>query len=91
MPKKRDYPEPKPATIFLEEGRPKLLVMREKGVKILENRRFPKPVSRRGQILRSIVRVSRARFEAGHYADAVEAAFKELKSEIKEHVRKATG
>ena len=40
---------------------------------------------------RSVVRVSRARFEAGHYADAVEAAFKELNSEIKEHVRKATG
>jgi uncharacterized protein (TIGR02391 family) len=38
----------------------------------------------------SVVRVSRARFDAGHYADAVEAAFKELNSITKEHVRKAT-
>jgi hypothetical protein len=60
MPKKRDYPEPKPATIFLEEGRPKLLVMREKGVKILENRSFPKPGLRRGQIVRSIIKMSRS-------------------------------
>ena len=38
MPKRRDYPEPKPPTISLQEGRRKLSVMREKGVKILENR-----------------------------------------------------
>ena len=39
----------------------------------------------------SVVRVSRARFEAGHHADAVESALKELNSRIKEHVRKQTG
>lgn len=39
----------------------------------------------------SVVRVSKARFEAGQYADAVEAAFKELNSTIKEHIRKPTG
>ena len=39
----------------------------------------------------SVVQVSKARFETGHYADAVEAAFKDLNSRIKEHVRKATG
>jgi hypothetical protein len=38
MPKRRDYPEPNLPTISLEDGRRKLLVMREKGVKILENR-----------------------------------------------------
>lgn len=39
----------------------------------------------------SVVQTSKARFESGHRADAVEAALKELNSTIKEHVRKATG
>jgi uncharacterized protein (TIGR02391 family) len=174
MPKRRDYPEPNLPTISLEDGRRKLLVMREKGVKILENRPLsetgletwsntafdyiqqtfgensrhlstfigqmmvrvnlgydgyspfdeqqdaeklkqrvhmleqlvelidiesgfsasPPAVQREdfwSRLHGSVVRVSRARFEAGHYADAVEAAFKELNSTIKEHVRKATG
>jgi uncharacterized protein (TIGR02391 family) len=39
----------------------------------------------------SVVRASRSRFETSHYADAVEAAFKDLNSKIKEHFRKATG
>jgi uncharacterized protein (TIGR02391 family) len=39
----------------------------------------------------SVVRASRSRFETSHYADAVESAFKDLNSKIKEHVRKATG
>ena len=51
----------------------------------------PQPEDFWSRLHRSVVRVSRARFEAGHYADAVEAAFKELNSDIKEHVRKATG
>jgi len=34
---------------------------------------------------------ARARFEAGQYADAVEAAFKELNTVVKEMVRKKTG
>jgi uncharacterized protein (TIGR02391 family) len=38
----------------------------------------------------SVVQASRTRFEAGHYADAVEA-LKDLNSKIKEHFRKATG
>jgi len=173
MVKRRDDPEPTPPTISLEDGRRKLSVMREKGVKILENRPLSEtsletwsntafeytkqtfgsnsrhlstfvgqlmirpeseynrygpyseqqdaerlkqrvkvledlieqidtelslstssPVVHRedfwSRLHRSVVRVSRTRFEAGHYADAVEAAFKELNSDIKEHVRKAT-
>lgn len=38
----------------------------------------------------SVVQVSRGRFEAGHYADAVEAAFKELNTKIKAYVLKAS-
>lgn len=38
-----------------------------------------------------IKRVSRSRFESGHYADAVEAAFKEINKTIKEIVRSNTG
>src|SRR5208337_900416 len=173
MPKRRDYPEPNPPTISLQEGKRKLSVMREKGVKILENRPLfetsletwsntaleyieqtfgensrhlstfigqamvrvntgyegysgldeqqdaaklqqrvqvleqlielidvevgfsasspaPEPEDFWSRLHRSVVRVSRTRFEAGHYADAVEAAFKELNSKIKEYVRKAT-
>ena len=39
----------------------------------------------------SVVQASRTRFEAGHYADAVEAALKELNQRVKEHVRRKTG
>jgi hypothetical protein len=38
----------------------------------------------------SVVQVSRGRFEAGHYADAVEAAFNELNTKIKAYVLKAS-
>jgi uncharacterized protein (TIGR02391 family) len=44
-----------------------------------------------GRLHPSVVFASRSRFETGHYADAVEAALKDLNSKIKEHVRKATG
>jgi len=44
-----------------------------------------------GRLHPSVVHASRSRFETSHYADAVEAAFKDLNSRIKEHVRKATG
>jgi uncharacterized protein (TIGR02391 family) len=174
MPKRRDYREPNLPTISLEDGKRKLLVMREKGVKILENRPLSETglqtwsnttldyiqqtfgensrhlstfigqmmvrmnlgyegysrydeqqdaekLNQRVQVLEQlvelidielgfsasspvvqrkdfwsrlhgcVVRVSKARFEAGHYADAVEAAFKELNSAIKQYVREATG
>ncbi len=39
----------------------------------------------------SVVQASRTRFETGHYADAVEAALKELNQRVKEHVRRKTG
>jgi uncharacterized protein (TIGR02391 family) len=39
----------------------------------------------------TVVRVSRARFEGTHYADALEAAFKEINSVVKEHVKRKTG
>ena len=39
----------------------------------------------------SVVQASRTRFDAGHYADAVEAALKELNQKVKDHVRKKTG
>src|SRR5207244_1545410 len=39
----------------------------------------------------SIVGVARKRFEAGHYADAVEAALKHVNSLVKSLVRKSTG
>jgi uncharacterized protein (TIGR02391 family) len=35
--------------------------------------------------------VAKARFDSGHFADAVEAALKELNSTVKAHYRKATG
>jgi uncharacterized protein (TIGR02391 family) len=38
-----------------------------------------------------VVKCSKQRFDGGHYADAVEAGFKELNSEVKEIVRKKTG
>lgn len=38
----------------------------------------------------SVVQASRTRFETGHYADAVEAALKELNQRVKDHVRKKT-
>lgn len=38
-----------------------------------------------------VVHTAKPRFEAGHYADAVEAALKELNSIIKEMIRKKTG
>lgn len=38
-----------------------------------------------------VIKCSKQRFESGHYADAVEAALKELNSEVKEIVRKKTG
>lgn len=39
----------------------------------------------------SITRVAQARYEATHFADCVEAAFKEINSLVKEHVRRRTG
>lgn len=39
----------------------------------------------------SIKEVSQQRFEDGHYADAVEAAFKEVIKRVKEHVKEKTG
>jgi uncharacterized protein (TIGR02391 family) len=38
-----------------------------------------------------VVRTAQRRFEAGHYADSVEAALKELNSVVKALVKKATG
>lgn len=38
-----------------------------------------------------ITSVAKARFEDGHYADAVEAALKELNTIVKEYVRRKTG
>lgn len=38
-----------------------------------------------------IVGVAKTRFDSGHYADAVEAPFKEINSRIKEEVRQRTG
>jgi uncharacterized protein (TIGR02391 family) len=39
----------------------------------------------------SVVKVAKSRFESGHYADAVEAALKELNAIIKEIYRQRTG
>jgi uncharacterized protein (TIGR02391 family) len=39
----------------------------------------------------TIARVAKPRFEAGHYADCVEAALKEINSIVKEHFRRKTG
>ena len=39
----------------------------------------------------SVVKVAKPRFDAGHYADAVEAAFKDLNSTIKVFMKSATG
>jgi uncharacterized protein (TIGR02391 family) len=39
----------------------------------------------------SVTQVAKARFDAGHYADAVEAAFKDLNSKIKAFMKEATG
>ena len=38
----------------------------------------------------SVVQVAKARFNASHYADAVEAAFKELNSKVKAYMKRAT-
>lgn len=38
-----------------------------------------------------IVGVAKSRFDSGHFADAVEASFKEINSRIKEEVRQRTG
>jgi uncharacterized protein (TIGR02391 family) len=38
----------------------------------------------------SVTQVAKARFDAGHYADAVEAAFKELNSKVKAYMKRAT-
>jgi uncharacterized protein (TIGR02391 family) len=39
----------------------------------------------------SIARVAKARYDAGHFADCVEAALKEINATVKEHVRRRTG
>jgi uncharacterized protein (TIGR02391 family) len=39
----------------------------------------------------AVTQIARPRFEAGHYADAVEAVLKDLNSKIKTYVCKATG
>jgi uncharacterized protein (TIGR02391 family) len=39
----------------------------------------------------SVTQVVKARFDASHYADAVEAAFKELNSKVKAYMKRATG
>jgi len=39
----------------------------------------------------TVVQVSKPRFDSGHYADAVEAALKELNQRVKDHVRRKTG
>jgi uncharacterized protein (TIGR02391 family) len=38
-----------------------------------------------------VVEIAQPRFEAGHYADAVEAVFKQLNAVVKAHFREATG
>jgi uncharacterized protein (TIGR02391 family) len=38
-----------------------------------------------------VVEVAKPRFEAGHYADSVEAVFKELNAAVKEIYRESTG
>jgi uncharacterized protein (TIGR02391 family) len=171
MPARRSNPEPEPPTISFEEGKLRLTAMRDKAVRILQNRPLhegdlatwsnttyeyikqtfgrnsrhlqtfvgavmmrinagwdsysehqdAEKLSNRIRVIEnlieqidqelafsaptpsvqiedfwsrlhpSVVHASRRRFEAGHYADAVEAAFKELNSKIKEHVRQATG
>jgi uncharacterized protein (TIGR02391 family) len=42
-------------------------------------------------INQTIAAVARSRYESGHYADSVEASFKEINSRIKEEVRQRTG
>jgi uncharacterized protein (TIGR02391 family) len=174
MPKRRDYPDPKPPTFSLSEGKQRPQAMRERGVNKLQNRPLgqsdletwsntalgyieqtfgedsrhrstfagqvmirmnddntgydayteqqdaekladrvkvlenlidiidqelsfaaPQPAIRSedfwNRLHPSIVHMSRSRFEAGHYADAVEAAFKELNTKLKAYVQKATG
>jgi uncharacterized protein (TIGR02391 family) len=39
----------------------------------------------------NIAKISRSRFESGHYADSVEAAFKEVNSVVKKLVKPQTG
>jgi uncharacterized protein (TIGR02391 family) len=39
----------------------------------------------------SIIRVAKARYEAGHFADCVEAALKQIKAVVKEHLKRRTG
>ncbi len=39
----------------------------------------------------SVTQVAKPRFDSAHYADAVEAAFKELNSKIKAYMKRATG
>jgi uncharacterized protein (TIGR02391 family) len=39
----------------------------------------------------SISRVARPRYESGHFADSVEAAFKEINTVVKDHVKRKTG
>jgi uncharacterized protein (TIGR02391 family) len=39
----------------------------------------------------TVKQIAKSRFDAGHYADAVESAFKELNAAIKELVRRKTG
>jgi uncharacterized protein (TIGR02391 family) len=39
----------------------------------------------------SITRVAKARYDAGHFADCVEAALKEINTTVKDHVRRRTG
>jgi len=39
----------------------------------------------------SVTQVARDRFNASHYADAVEAAFKELNTKVKAYMKRATG
>lgn len=39
----------------------------------------------------SVTQVARDRFNASHYADAVEAAFKELNAKVKAYMKRATG
>src|SRR5206468_1722864 len=38
----------------------------------------------------SVTQVARDRFNASHYADAVEAAFKELNTKVKAYMKRAT-
>jgi uncharacterized protein (TIGR02391 family) len=39
----------------------------------------------------SIARVAKARYDAGHFADCVEAALKEINTTVKDHVKRRTG